>query len=383
MLKLITICLGTAFLMYLSGLYYPTQVQHTGHISRSSQKPGTDIFMAIAIFWLTCFMFLRTKYNDTAAYIDYWRTAPSVSEFWKQGLLWDLTGNPLSDFWQALSHELFPSSYHIYFMLPAAMICISVIKLFRHYSVAPWFSLLLYFSIGTFVMYMAALKQCLSVFFLMISIPYAEKEEYAKFYLLLAIGMLFHTHAFLFAILPFLFRKPWGKTTWIGIVVMLFMMATYDNTLGAFMEFAQSIGAMVAEVEVFDGHAINPLRVAVYWVPPLFALIFRERLFSNSSRAENLFVNMSVVAACILTIGLIQAANLFARMAANFEFAAALALPWMINKVFNKRSSHLVMVIAGLLYFSYFYYEFGIAKDFGSGYSSVTLWQFVLELLGK
>ncbi len=65
MLKLVTICLGTAFLMYLSGIYYPTEVQRTGHISRSAQRPGTDIFMAVAIFWLTCFMFLRTSYNDS------------------------------------------------------------------------------------------------------------------------------------------------------------------------------------------------------------------------------------------------------------------------------------------------------------------------------
>lgn len=145
-------------------------------------------------------------------------------------------------------------------------------------------------------------------------------------------------------------------------------MATYDATLGAFMEYAQSLGAMVAEIEVFDEHQINILRVLVYWVPAIFALVFRRRLFSDSTRIENLFVNMSVVSAFILTIGLVQGANLYARMAAYFEIATAIALPWMIKKLFTKQSAQLVAISAGVLYFSYFYYEFAVSKNFSSDY---------------
>ncbi len=92
-------------------------------------------------------------------------------------------------------------------------------------------------------MYMAALKQCFAMFFLLLSIPYAEEKKYVRFYLLVAIAILFHTHAFMFAILPFLFGKPWGKVTWIGFAAMLLAIATYDTTLGVFMRYAQSIGA--------------------------------------------------------------------------------------------------------------------------------------------
>ena len=51
------------------------------------------------------------------------------------------------------------------------------------------------------------------------------------------------------------------------------------QTLGAFMEYAQSMGALVAEIEVFDNNAINVLRVAVYWVPALltFCLLYTSR----------------------------------------------------------------------------------------------------------
>ena len=36
------------------------------------------------------------------------------------------------------------------------------------------FSLLIFFSVGTYVMYMAAMKQCFAMFFLLLSIPYCQ-----------------------------------------------------------------------------------------------------------------------------------------------------------------------------------------------------------------
>jgi hypothetical protein len=226
------------------------------------------------------------------------------------------------------------------------------------------------------------MKQSLALFFLLLSLPYAIEKKYVRFYLLVLVAIMFHTHAFMFAIVPFLLEKPWGKNIWLLLGATVFAMMTYDSTLGAFMEYAQSIGALVAEIEVFDGHQINILRVLVYWVPALLALIFRKRLFRDSSRTENLFVNLSIVSAFILMIGLVQGANLYARMAGYFEVATIIALPWMIEKLFTKRSVQLVTGMASVLYFGYFCFEFVVSKNFNADYSAITLWQFIKELFG-
>lgn len=374
---------GTVFLMYLSQIYYPVDARLTGPQTgkRHFMWRKADIFMVIVIVWLTCFSFLRTNYNDTANYIFFWRNAESLQELLDSGRLMDLTGNPLSILWQSISREI-ADNYHVYFLLPALLSSFAVIKLFKTYSINPAFSLLIFFSIGTYIMYMAALKQCFAMFFLLLSIPYAERKQYGRFYLLVGIAILFHTHAFMFAIIPFLFGKPWGKITWIGFIVVLLAMATYDITLGAFMEYAQSIGMLVDESELFDGHQINFLRVVVYWIPTILALVFRKRLFHDSSRMENLFANMAIVSSMILMLGLVQGANLYARMAAYFEIAAAITLPWMIKKLFTKRSAQFVTTIAVVCYFGYFCYEFGVSKYFGAQYRAITLWQFIMELIG-
>lgn len=369
--------------MYLSQVYYPTPAQLEGPQTgrRHFMLRKADIFMIVVIVWMTCFSFLRTSYNDTWNYIYAWNSSDGARAFLESGGLLDLTGNPLSNLWREISHDI-SNNYHIYFFPPALLSSFAAVKLLKRYSVDPAFSMLIFFSLGTYITYVAALKQCFAIFFLLLSIPYAIDRKYIRFYLLVFLAILFHTHAFMFAIVPLLFGKPWGKTSIGFLLAAIFAMATYDATLGAFMEYAQSIGALVAEIEVFDNNPINILRVIVYWVPALLALAFRKRLFSNSTRTENLFVNMSMVSAFILMIGLIQAANLFARMAAYFEIATAIALPWMIKKLFKKRSAQFITICAAVLYFGYFLYEFGVSKDFGNDYSAITLWQFVTSLFG-
>lgn len=383
MRQLILLYWGCVFLMYLSQVYYPTPAQLEGTQTgrRHFMLRKADIFMIAVIVWMTCFSFLRTSYNDTWNYIFAWNNSNGARAFLESGGLLDLTGNPLSNLWRDISHDI-SDNYHIYFLLPALLSSFAVVKLFKKYSVNPAFSMLIFFSLGTYIVYVAALKQCFAIFFLLLSIPYAEEKKYVRFYLLVAIAILFHTHAFMFLILPLLFGRPWGSITYLGLLATIFAMLTYDRTLGAFMEYAQSIGALVDEGEVFDGHQINLMRVAVYWIPSILAFAFRKHLFRESSRSENLFVNMSTVCAMILTIGTVQAANLFARMAAYFEIATAISLPWMIKKLFTKRSAQFITICAAVLYFGYFLYEFGVSKDFGNDYSAISLWQFITSLFG-
>lgn len=383
MRQLILLYWGCVFLMYLSQVYYPTSAQLEGPQTgrRHFMLRKADIFMIVVIVWMTCFSFLRTNYNDTMTYRLHFMESESVADYFARSGLLDWTGNPLSELYRDVVRDA-TTNYHIYFFFPAFLSSFAVVKLFKRYSVNPAFSLLIFFSIGTYVMYIAALKQCFAMFFLLLALPYAIDRKYVRFYLLVFVAMLFHTHAFMFAIVPLLFGKPWGKTSIGFLLAAFFAMATYDATLGAFMEYAQSMGALVAEIEVFDNNSINVLRVVVYWVPAMLALAFRKRLFSNSTRVENLFVNMSMISAFILMIGLVQAANLFARMAAYFEIATAISLPWMIKKLFTKRSARAVTICAAILYFGYFLYEFGVSKDFGNNYSAISLWQFVTSLFG-
>lgn len=383
MQKLILLYWGTVFLMYLSQVYYPAEVQLQGRQSgrHHFMWKKSDIFMIIVVFWLSAFSFLRTSYNDTYNYRVMFENAVTLRDFVAENGIFKLGGNHFSYMYQSWMHDL-TDNFHIYFLIPAFLSSWGVVKFFKRYSVNPALSLLIFFSVGTYILYMAALKQCFAMFLLLLSIPYLEKKQYGRFYALVLLAMTFHTHSFMFLICPFLCAKPWSKRMWMLLLVTFFAMATYDSTLAVFMEYAEKIGAFVAEEEVFDGHSINVIRVIVYFIPGLLALLFRKRLFTNSTHTENLFVNLSCVSAFILMIGLVEGANLYARMAAYFEIFTALALPWMICKIFDGKSAKIINIMVAALYFGYFYYEFAISKSFDTAYASISLWEFIKSLFG-
>lgn len=381
---LILLYWGTVFLMYLSQTYYPVETQLDGRQTgkRHFMLRRADIFMIIIIAWIACFSFLRVNYNDTVNYIyDFLNLTDPLEQFLSDFNLLRVGDNPLFNLYQTIIYAL-TDNYHILFLFPALFNSISVVKFFKKYSTNAAFSLLVFYSIGTYVMYIAAMKQSIAVGILLIALPYAIDKKYIRFYLLVFAAMLFHTHAFIFLAVPFFFGKPWGKVTWILLAAVFVAIAAYDAIFGRFMNLALSMGINIVDWEVFDGHSIHPIRVVVYWVPAIFALVFRERLFRDSTREENLFANLSIGAALILTIGLRQGANLFARMAAYYEVVVGVSLPWMIAKVFSNRSARFLTSAASVAYFLYFLYEFGISKNFSTEYSAITLFQFFSSLFG-
>ncbi len=381
MLKLLMLCLGAALLMVLSERAYPVH-SHTWTESGHYLTRPMDVYMLAAVVWMTCFAFLRTAYNDTGTYISSFLNAQSLAEGFASGAYLDWIENPLSHFYRDLMRTV-TDNYHVYFLLPALLLSVGIVKLCKSYSVNPAMSLMLYFCLGTYVMLsLAAFKQGMAMGILLIALPYAQQKRYVRYVVLVLIAMLFHFYAVVYLLVPLLFGKPWGKTTWIMVAAAVATLLTYESTLGALMESVDEMGGDIAAEELFDGNSINLLRVVVYWVPGLMALVFRHHVNYNSTKMENLFVNLSVLCACILTIGLAEGANLYGRMAGYFEIYLALSLPMMIRKIFVRDSARLVNLAASTLFLGYFLYEFTISKSFGSDYRAISLLQFALELVG-
>ncbi len=377
MQQLILLLGGTVILAALSQNYYPHRIFRWD--DKHFLKQRTDVFLLAIIIWIAFFVGLRTEYNDTYAYRRHFGEAPiGLTEFLKteETGYWD---KPFFYGLQAIFRGI-SSNYHIWFMFVAAMNSVTLCKLFKSYSAYLPFSFLIYFSLGTFAMYLAAMKQAMAVSILMFAIPYLIKKKYIPYYLLVFLAVGFHTHAIVYLALPLLFGKPWGTKTKLLVVAVGVVILNYNSTLGAVLRYAESLGIDMHEEEVFGTDSLNVIRVLVYAIPPLLMLLYRENLFRNSTEAENLFANMTIMSCLILAIGTVEGGNLFGRMAGYFEWAAAISLPWCINKMFEKRVAWWVFLAAEMLYFIYFIYEMHFTKDFGGQYRAITVWEFIQSL---
>lgn len=378
MAKLIVLYLGTIFLAYLSQVYYPVRTDGISE-KRHFMRDKTDIFCIAIIIWLTLFNGLKTVYNDTGNYIMYFRdSATTLGEHFATSTETGFADNPLYYITQLFSKRII-DNYHVWFLLVAFFNAWIVVKFLKHYSENFTLTIMVFHALGTYLMYLAAIKQSIAIGILLIAIPYLLRKKWITYYTLVILAILFHTHAFLFLVLPLFVSKPWSKLTFICIGITVFAMATYDDTLGAFMEYAQSIGANVAAIEVFDDMTVSPIRVAVYAVIPLISLFFNKHIKNKYDTANTLFLNMSILSLLILSIGLVNGANLFARMVGYFELGIALSLPWLLNKIFTQKSRQLVYTIAFLCFSVYFIYDSYIIKDFNH-YRALSILDFIKSL---
>lgn len=336
------------------------------------------VYIALVVV-LTLFAGLRTSYNDTGNYIRIFNELPGVSDFLFDSVNMNLLGNPLFYFLANIIKDLTNNSQVMIFL--AALFTQSCfVSFIRRYSTNFTFSIFLYFTLGTFLLTLAAIKQTVAMAILTLAIPYLEKRKWPQYFLVVFIAMLMHTYAIAFAVLPLFTVRPWKLFTYIFMAVVFIVLLNFQGVITTFLEQADEMGKTIADYEVFDNVSVNIFRIAVYAVPPLISLIFQKWIFNNSPEIKHVLVHMSIISLACMIMGTQSGANMFGRMANYFEIGTVCTLSWMLDKTFEKRSYRLISACAVVAFLGYFSYANMIATDFGQVYRSVGLFEFIASL---
>ena len=143
-------------------------------------------------------------------------------------------------------------------------------------------------------------------------------------------------------------------------------------------------GLSAASVARHDGQhhdaAVNMFRVLVCNVPMVLSFLYRKKLFADSSEAENLAMNLTMLNGAIMFDGLFGTANYFARLANYFLIFQSLSLPWMLKKI-GGRDGKVLTALLVLGYAAYFYYANAINQPFDHYFARLSLAEY-LELAG-
>jgi len=358
---------------------YLTEVTTVGRYKRDKQTWQNKLFFAVLILILALPIGLRRMYNDTGAYIYGFNTSLTLLEVFTSGELFILS-NPAFEVYTALIHDL-TGNYHVYFMIPAIFTQYVFISTIRRYSKSLTLGVGLYICLGTYVFSIAAMKQIIAMAILMLAIPKLLDKKYVQYYLVVFAAFLFHTYAIAFAVLPLFTVKPWKFRTFVLLAAVVVVMYNFEAVIGSFLDFANEQGKNVAEYEVFDDAQVNIFRVAVYAVVPVLSLFMRPYIFGNEyDRSYELLIHMSIISLAFMLMGLVEGANMFARMATYFEMGMICSLSWIIDRVFTERSARIVNIFASCCFFIYFVYAYQFALVFDDHYRAVTIFEFIRSL---
>lgn len=374
MFKLLAVFAAAMVLAYISEM-------NTKAIAASGRhdSSGNDWALVALIMILSLFAGLRTNYNDTANYIGSFRSTSTLAAFVGKAENLNPLKNPLFLFYQSFLRTITDNPQIFVFSL-ALLDQILLIRFFKRYSDNFLFSIFLYFTLGTFVFSLAAMKQITAMAVLTLCFPYLEKKQWGRYYLVVLVAMLIHTYAMAFAVLPLFRTRPWGLFTFLFIAVVGVVMVNFEVTITEFMEQANDLGKTLADYEVFSDAGINIFRLGVYAVPPLISLVFRRWVLRDASGMDHVFIHMSIISLAFMSLGTQAGANMFGRMANYFEMATICCLPKMLKKTFDERSYRFVMRVACVCYLGFFVYANAIHGNFDGEYRSVSLFKFVASL---
>lgn len=362
MFKLLIVFLISLLLAYVS--------EHNTKAILASGEQYTvwkDWAYLLLVAVLVLFTGLRTNYNDTWNYTNSFRSAGTLTQFFNSPNAWNLFKNPLFFFVRAALKTVTDNAQWLVF-LTSATTQICYLRFFKRYSTHFLFSVFIYFTLGTFVFTLAAMKQVVAMGVVTLAFPYLEKKQWVRYYLLVFAAMLIHTYAIAFAVLPFFSVRPWGLFTFLFVAIMAVLMLNFEETITAFMEQANDLGKTLADYEVFDSNTVNIFRLAVYAVLPTATLLFRKWFFHDSTQMDYILVHMSIISLAFMVMGTQSGANMFARMATYFELGTICVLPRILEKTFDRRSYSLVSRVAVVCFFLFFVYANAVGGNFDQEY---------------
>lgn len=339
------------------------------------KEKGIFIIMTII---LAVFVGLRTTYNDTETY----RHAYELINGGLNSLTYvdfSFGANPGFNIVNIILKTIGVSTQS--FLMIYAVLTVSIYLWFiRKYSDNLWLSVFLFFTMGCYTFTMAAIKQCIAVAFCLIATDRIMRNQKVSFVFWVIIAASFHPYSFMYLIVPFLSFEAWCNKTYILLLVSGIIGVSLQGLLGTVVNITTMLGEEY-DASTFVGEGINIFRLAVVWVPVIISFFIQKYLKKNNSKIDNIILNLTILNAEIMFIGLFGTANYFGRLANYFLIFQALCLPHLF-KGFNKSSQVLVTFLCILGFLLYFYYANVINQHFDSGYNYISFISYIREVIG-
>ena len=375
MWKLIPIVVFALFMAFLSDNNSAYEIDEYGCKEYIYKEKFFYFIMACS---MAIFVGLRTSGNDTSTYRALYERI-NVGTVGLQTIEWtNLSSAPGLDLLQVIIKTMGATTQD-YLMITGFFVTYTYLWFIKKYTSEIWLSVYYFITMGVYTFSMAAIKQTMAVAFLMFATDNAIRGKWARFVFWLIIAELFHPYAFIYAVVPFLTFAPWSKRSyWLlagTAVVALFL----SRLMGSIDNVTTALGYTNYSVNEFTGAGVNIFRVLVVWVTVILSFMGRNELRESTDRIQNIMVNLTMMNAVIMFIGLFGTANYFARLANYFLIFQVIALPWLFRFI-NFNSRKLVEGLSVIAYFIYFYYDHVLTNGrFDWGYNFITIFDYLMR----
>lgn len=254
----------------------------------------------------------------------------------------------------------------VYFTIIAIICLLCVVWIYRKHSCNFAMSMFLFIASSDYVQWnYNGMRQFIAVSVIFVATDLLLQKKYIKYYAVILLMATIHASALIMIpVSLFVLGKPWNKRT------ILFTTASLIA-----INFSEALRDIIADImsetqyndEVYqflETEGTNILRVLVFCIPPLFALIFRKYLLNAKTPILDLSSNMSIISMGTYIVSSVTSGIFIGRIPIYFSLYNYILLPWIVENVFNERSIKLVYSGIVLCYLVFYWYQMTVAWGF-------------------
>lgn len=323
-------------------------------------------------YWVTSIMLVapliiwagaRNDYGDTYSYIRHFSRAPTYLEDLPVYLA-NNTKDQGFTILMALCKLMGVRTYSGFFMIIASVQILCMVYTFRRYSSDMWICFFLFVASTDYLSWMFnGIRQFLAATLIFAGFDLMVKKRHLSFCLVVLLASRFHGSAILMIPLAFIMHGPaFNRKT----ILMILGVALVIPFIDSFMPF---LNELLAETQYSDittdeiwtvDDGTNIIRVLVYSVPALLAIFGRRYVVRANDPVMNLCVNGALITMVIYLVSSVTSGIYIGRLPIYTTLHGYMALPWLIDQIFEKQSARLIKLMMVACYIAFYYYQMGV-----------------------
>lgn len=250
----------------------------------------------------------------------------------------------------------------VYFLILAAIQMICLIVVFRKYSCDYWLSMFIFVASTDYISWMYnGIRQFTAVSIIYGATTLMLKKRYVPAILVVLFASTIHGSALLMLPVIFIIQgKALNKKTLLCVaasVLALVFVEQFTNILNNMLTDTQYTN-VVSDWQAWQDDGTNPVRVLVYSIPTILAVIGLKYIREENDPVINFVVNASSVSTALSIISMGTSGIFMGRLPIYLSlYATSILLPWEIEYMFTKDSAKIVKILTIMGYIAFFYYQ--------------------------
>ena len=302
----------------------------------------------------------RKNFGDTQMYMKLFHELPTGISSIPSYLAENTKDKGFSVF-EIIIKSVFGDNTFILFLIIATIQILCIVKIYRKYSTNYWMSMFLFVLSTDYLSWMHnGMRQFLAVTLIFAAFSFVLDKRYLPAVCIVLLASTIHGSALI--MLPIIFivqGEALNKKTVLVVIAMLMVVLMVDKftpVLNNLLADTQYNDMITNEIWTNDD-GTNIIRVLVYSVPAILAIIGKKYVRAYNDPVINISINCSLITMGIYLIASVSSGIYIGRLPIYTSLMGYIAIPWLLDHMFTEDSAKIMKILMYAGYLAFFYFQ--------------------------